>query len=171
VHVLALRGSLKQLPGDSDQFEAAGLVRSTPDGFTLTEAGHRHHRALFERDRDGLDTGLLGIVYERFPAVARRCKRLESRWRQADCGAHRELVGELSSIVEELEPILRRSADVAPRFATYIARLRDAEHRISKGHLDYAFDGGVESIHTIVLELHEDYLQTLGRGYEQDESW
>jgi hypothetical protein len=170
VHVLALRGSLKQLPGDSGEFEAAGLVRSTPDGFTLTEAGHRHHRALFEQERAALDVGLLGIVFESFPAVARRLKRLESRWYSTDERPRRKLVRELSSIIEDMEPIVRRSATIAPRFGAYIARLRDAEQRLTHGDLDYAFGRSVESIHTIVRELHEDYLQTLGRGYEQDES-
>src|SRR3981081_3446528 len=110
VHVLALRGSLKQLPGDSGEFEAAGLVRSTPDGFTLTDAGHRHHRALFEQERAALDIGLLGIVYERFPAVARRLKTLESRSYRTDDAARRKLVRELGVIVDDMEPILRRSS-------------------------------------------------------------
>jgi hypothetical protein len=171
VHVLALRGSLKQLPGDSEQeFEAAGLVRSTPDGFTLTEAGHRHHRALFEQERAALDIGLLGIVFEPFPTVARRLKTLESRWYPTDGAARRKLVRELGLIIDDMEPILHRSGAIAPRFGTYVARLRDAELRLTHGDLEYAFDHGVESIHTIVRELYEDYLQTLGRGYEQDES-
>lgn len=171
VHLLALRGSLKQLPVDSDRFEAAGLVRSTPDGFTLTEAGHRHHRVLFEQECAGLDLGLLGIVYDRFPEVARRLRTLESRWHRTDEGARRELTHELCGVVDAAEPILHRSAELAPRFRAYITRLRDAQRRVSDGELDYAFDPGVESIDTIFRELHEDYLQTLGRGYEQDESW
>jgi hypothetical protein len=170
VHVLALRGSLKRLPGDSDRFEAEGLVRSTPDGFTLTDAGHRHHRALFERERAGIDIGLLGIVYERFPAVARRLRTLESRWHRPRSGERRALVRELGAIVDAVEPILSRSAELALRFGSYIPRLRDAERRVIDGELEYAFDHGVESVDTIFRELHEDYLQTLGRGYEQDES-
>jgi hypothetical protein len=170
VHVLALRGSLKQLPGDSEEFEAAGLVRSTPDGFTLTEAGHRHHRALFEQERAALNIGLLGIVYEPFPAIARRLKRLESRWYSTDERPRRKLVRQLGLIIDDVEPILRRSATIAPRFMAYIARLRDAELRLTHGDLDYGFNHRVESIHTILRELHEDYLQTLGRGYDQDES-
>lgn len=171
VHVLALRGSLRELPGDSDQFEAAGLVRSTSDGFTLTEAGHRHHRVLFEQERAGIDIGLLGIVYERFPAVAQRLRTLEPRWQGTNDGARRELVDELGAIVDAVEPILHRSAELVPRFRAYIPRLRDAQRRVSGGELEYAFEHHVESIDTILRELHEDYLQMLGRAYEQDESW
>jgi hypothetical protein len=136
VHVLALRGSLRQLPGDSNEFEAAGLVRSTPDGFTLTEAGHRHHRALFEQERAALDIGLLGIVYERFPALAWRLKTLESRWFRVGDAARPKLVIELASFVDDMEPVLRRSAELAPRFGTYIGRLRDAKLRLTSGDLD-----------------------------------
>jgi hypothetical protein len=169
VHVLAVRGSLKQLPGDSGALEAAGLVRSTPDGFTLTDAGHRRHRALIEQERAALDIGLLGSIYEQFPAVVRRLKTFESDWQAGDGAARGPLVRELGLIVNDVEVILRRSAKVAPRFERYIARLWDAELRLTRGDLDYAFDRGVESIHTILRELHEDYLQTLGRGYEPDE--
>ena len=166
VHVLALRGSLKQLPGDSREFEAAGLVRSTTDGFTLTEAGHRHHRTLLEQERAALDIGLLGIIYERFPAVRQRLNTVGSRWHASDDRARRRLVGEVLGIVDDVEPILRRSAEVVPRFAGYIGRLEEAKERVIEGNLNYAIDPGVESIQTVLRELEEDYLQTLGRGYE-----
>jgi hypothetical protein len=115
VHALALRGSLKHLPGDGRQLEAAGLVCSTPHGFTLTDSGH-----------------------------------------------------ELVAIVEEVQPTLRRTAGIAPRFGDYIARLRVAERRLLDGELDYAFDPAVESIATVWRELHEDYLQTLGYAQESE---
>jgi hypothetical protein len=169
VHVLALRGSLKQLPGDSGEFEAAGLIRSTTDGFTLTEAGHRHHRTLLERERAALDIGLLDIIYEAFPAVGRRLKRIELRWQAADDRARRRLVGELVGIVDDVKPILCRSAEVVSRFEGYITRLHEAKARLTEGDLNYAVDPEVESIHTVLRELEEDYLQTLGRGYELEE--
>jgi hypothetical protein len=170
VHALALRGSLKQLPGDTREFEVAGLVRSTADGFTLTDAGHRHHRTLLEQERAALDIGLLGIIYEGFPAVGRRLNTFGSRWHSADDRTRRRLVGELLGIVDDVEPILVRSAEVVPRFAGYIGRLEEAKARVTEGNLNYAIDPGVESIHIVLRELEEDYLQTLGRGYEQEDS-
>jgi hypothetical protein len=110
------------------------------------------------------------MIYDRFPAVARRLRTTESRWQAADDGGRRRLVRELRGIVDDVEPILRRSAEVAPRFDDYIPRLREAKLRLAEGEMDYAVDPGVESIHTILHELHEDYLQTLGRGYEQEDS-
>jgi hypothetical protein len=170
VHALALRGSLKQLPGDADEVEATGLVRSTSDGFTLTEAGHRQHRTLLAQERAAVDIGLLGIIYEGFPAVGPRLKTFESRWHAANDHAHRRLVGELVGLVDDVEPVLRRSAEVVPRFARYIARLQEAKARLAEGNLNYAIDPDVESVRTVLRELEEDYLQTLGRGYDQEDS-
>jgi hypothetical protein len=170
LHALALRGTLKQLPGDAREFEAEGLVRSTTDGFTLTEAGHRHHRTLLEQERAALDIGLLGIIFEGFPAVGWRLDKFASLWRAADARARRRLVAELVGMVDEVEPILRRSAKVVPRFAGYIERLDEARERLTEGNLNYGVDPGVESIQTVLRELEEDYLQTIGRGYEQEDS-
>jgi hypothetical protein len=87
----------------------------------------------------------------------------------SDDRERRGLVGELAAIVDDVEPILRRSAEVVPRFADYIGRLEEAKARFTEGNLNYAIDPGVESIQTVLRELEEDYLQTLGRGYEQEE--
>jgi hypothetical protein len=168
VHTLALRGSLKRPTGDLGALEAAGLIRRAPDGFTLTDSGHRCHRALLEEERATLDIGLLDIIYEPVPAAGRRLKAIESRWHRVDEGARRRLVSELSAVLDEVQPTLRRSAKVAPRFGDYIARLREAERRLLDGELDYAFDPAVESIATVWRELHEDYLQTLGYAQESD---
>jgi hypothetical protein len=169
VHALAVRGCLKALPGDSGEFEAAGLVRATPRGFTLTDLGHRHHRALIEQERASLDIGLLSVIYDQFPAIARRVDTFAAPTHATNQTGRRRLVPELAEIVDDVEPILRRSAKLAPRFEDYIARLRDAELRLADGDLDYAFNSDTESIQTIMRELHEDYLQTLGRGYDQDD--
>jgi hypothetical protein len=67
------------LPGDSGELEAAGLVRSSPDGFTLTEVGYSRHRALLDSERATIDVALLGIAYERFPAAVRRLRTIDSR--------------------------------------------------------------------------------------------
>jgi hypothetical protein len=168
VHALALRGSLKHLPGDGRQLEAAGLICSTPYGFTLTDSGHRLHRTLSEQERATIDVALLDIVSEPLLAAWRRVKTLEPRWNAADAAKRRRLISELVAIVEEVQPTLRRTAEIAPRFGEYIARLREAERRLLDGELDYAFDPAVESIATVWRELHEDNLQTLGYAQESE---
>jgi hypothetical protein len=170
VHALALRGTLKQLPGDARALEAAGLVHATPHGFTLTDAGYRRHRALLDRERATIDVAALGIVYERFPAIARRFKSIESRWDEIDGAADRHLVEGLASSVVALEPILHQSAEVVPRFGSYLERLARARRRLLNGKLEYGLDASVESIGTLVRELQEDYLQTLGQSYDEFDS-
>jgi hypothetical protein len=159
VHALALRGSLKQIPGDHTQLEAAGLVRTSPDGFTLTQAGYNCHRALLDAERATIDMTSLGIEYERFAIVARRVTGAAAN------GSPRASERKLAEAPESLEPILRRTAAVVPRFAHYIVRLAEARGRVLEGELEYAADSDVESILTVVRELEEDYLQTLARGY------
>jgi hypothetical protein len=98
-----------------------------------------------------------------------RLNAVQSRWDTTDGDESLQLIRELAGMIEDVERLLRSSAKVAPRFESYIARLRVAELRVSNGGLDYAFGADVESIRTIMRELHEDYLQTIGRGYEPDE--
>jgi hypothetical protein len=167
VHALALRGHLSQLPVDAEGLLEAGLLRFTPDGFTLTDLGHRRHRALLEHERATLDLDLLGMAYARFPTLTRRMQALTPQWEKARQASRRRMVRDLCGIVDQAEPILRRSASVAPRFGTYIPRLSAAKRRLLAGDLRYAVDPAVESIGTVWRELDEDYLQTLGRGPEQ----
>jgi hypothetical protein len=154
VHALALRGHVKQLPGDHAELEHAGLVRATPDGFILTEAGYSHHRTLLERERSTLDVTLLELVYERFSGIARIARASRN-------------TSDLAEAVTPLEPILHRTAEIAPRFAQYVERLRNARHQLLDGRLEYGTSANVESIVTVVRELQEDYLQTLGEGYDE----
>jgi hypothetical protein len=169
IHALALRGRLVRLPVEPDELLATGLVQSAPDGFTLTDLGHRRHRALLEGERATLDTGRLGITCARIPAVARRLRAVSRRWEAGDLASNRELIDEVCRIVDDVEPILRNSTSIAPRFGDYIPRLEDSRQRLRAGDLDYALAPTVESIGTVCRELHEDYLQTLGWAPESDE--
>jgi hypothetical protein len=169
IHALALRGWLARLPVEPDELLASGLVQSTPDGFTLTELGHRRHRALLDHERATLDTGRLGITCARVPAVARRLKAVSQRWEAGDQAPYPELVDELCEIVDDVEPVLRSSASIAPRFGAYIERLEESRRRLRAGDLDYALAPAVESIGTVYRELHEDCRQTLGWAPEPDE--
>jgi hypothetical protein len=169
LHCLALRGTLPQLPAGSDGLVRVGLVRPTSDGYELTGLGHRRHRALFEAERRSLDLGLLAMAYARLPALTRRLRDLSVEWEANDEPARRRMVGRLCGIVDEVELILRRSAAVAPRFASYAPRLDTAKYRLLDSDLEYAFGSGVESILTVWREMTEDYLQTLGCAHDEDD--
>ena len=170
VHSLALRGCVASLaPGDEELLDA-GLVRPVPGGgFQLTELGHSRHRALLESERETLDLNRLALAYSPVPALDRMMSRLRGDWRQP-CGAlaRRRLTDRLCELTGDTAPVLRRTAVIAPRFLGYLPRLRAAAVQLRAGDQAYAFDLDVESIGVIWAELHEDFLQTLGRGHESE---
>jgi hypothetical protein len=167
VHALALRGALPRLPPGTDGLVREGLVHATPRGFELTAVGHSRHRALLERERRTLDLGRLSMAYARLPAVTRRLRDVMLEWEANDEPARRPMVGQLCGVIEDVEPILHRSAAVAPRFAGYRLRLAAARSELLACEVPAALGSRVESILAIWREMTEDYLQTLGFGHEQ----
>ena len=169
VHSLALRGPVRQLPDESGGLLREGLVRSTSEGYELTEIGHRRHRALLEGERRSIDLGHLEMAYARLPGLTRRLRDLWVEWDANDEPPHGQMVGRLCAIIDEAELILRRSAAVAPRFSSYRRRLDAAKYLLLDSDLQYAFGSGVESILIVWREMTEDYLQTLGCGHDEDD--
>ena len=102
VHSLALRGTLQQLPEASEDLIRAGLVSSTPAGYTLTQLGHRRHRAFLDMERRLLDLGLLEMAYAALPAVTRQLREIVLDWEAGDARDRRRLVGPLCAIVESI---------------------------------------------------------------------
>jgi hypothetical protein len=122
---------------------------------------------LLETERRTLDIGLLSVAYARLPPVTRRLRDLLLEWEANDEPGRRPLVGKLCGIIDEAEPILRRSATVAPRFASYWPRLAAARSRLLESQEPSALGPDVESILTVWREMNEDYLQTVGYAHEQ----
>jgi hypothetical protein len=167
VHAIALRGRVPALATGSEGLLAAGLVRRVAGGFQLTQIGHSSHRALLERERATLDLSRLEMAYGPLPALARGLGRLRTRWQQRSSAVdRRRMIAELGELVDDTAPVLRRAAAVAPRFYGYSARLGAAVAHLRAGDQGYAFDSDVESVGAVWHELHEDFLQTLGRAHE-----
>jgi hypothetical protein len=166
VHALAIRGVVAELPSGSEPLLDAGLVRATGDGYTLTHNGHRRHRALLERERATVDLRQLGLIYARVPPLARRLHTVRLRWDDAADVYRAQMVAELCRIVDEVELIVLRSANVLPRFGSYIPRLAAAKQRLLDGELEFALIRAEGSVQSVWAELQEDYLQTLGRSHE-----
>jgi hypothetical protein len=173
LHALALRGTLSEVPGDVEALIGAGLITSTPGGFMLTAAGHTTHDRLLAREQADLDGERVGAIYDRFLAANGPMKSACTRWQATDDDADErfEIIGELAGCVERVVPALRRTAEVVPRFGGYAQRLKDALARAEAGEHDYAVSPRVDSIHTVWMEIHEDYLRTLGRSREAEGSY
>ena len=98
-------------------------------------------------------------------------KSLSARAGSAGEDERFDLVGQAAEIVERVEPALRRTADVLPRFAGYLPRLQEAIRRLEEDDWSYLTSPSVDSVHTVWMECHEDYLQTLGRSREAEGSY
>ena len=170
LHSLALKGSSPTAPTGADELERAGLITGTKAGWMLTEEGQQAHDELLAAHRSGLDIDRLGTLYDRFLAANSPLKTACARAAAASDEQQALLLAELAEIVERVEPALRRTADLIPRFGSYEPRLRSALDRAT-GDWGYVTSTSVESVHTVWMEVHEDYLQTLGRSREAEGSY
>ncbi|HEY1971790.1 MAG TPA: hypothetical protein VGH89_27790, partial [Pseudonocardia sp.] len=174
LHTLALRGNLAELPASAqvhaDTLLDADLVAETPAGYLLTDAGHRRHAELLATERAGLDLDRLGQIYQRFLAVNGPMKAASAK-PATDDDTKFELLGAISELVKRAGSALRRTAELLPRFDAYQPRLTEALRRAEDGQWEYLVSPKVDSVHTVWMEIHEDYLQTLGRSREEEGSY
>jgi hypothetical protein len=172
LHRLAVRGLLADPVERAAELEAAGLIVATGAGTMLDEAGNRVHAALLAAEREAVDLERLGQIYERFLPINVEFKGACSRWHGADDeGARAALLGELSGLVDRVEPALRRSGELISRFADYGPRLRMALAAAEAGDHEQVTSPRTDSLHTVWMELHEDYIQVLDIDREEEGSY
>lgn len=110
-------------------------------------------------------------VYERFLAANQPFKSFCFAWPDLSDDQRHEKVGELASLVERVQPVVARTAKLMPQFADYGPRLTAAMEAVEDG--DHAMVTAIDrdSVHTVWMELHEEYLTTLGISREQEGSY
>jgi hypothetical protein len=174
LHRLKLRGLLPEAEGldGLDALVAAGLVIQSPAGAMLTEDGHRVHEALLQEERARIDAKRLQAIYDRFLPINSDFKAACSRWHAADDdGARAALLDELEGLLDRVEPALRRSGEIVGRFAAYGERLRSAHGAARDGDHEQVISPRTDSLHTVWMELHEDYVQVLQVDREAEGSF
>ena len=171
LHRLALRGTSADLPGDTDVLVDASLISPSPSGYLLTEAGTAMHEQALTAERATYDTERFSQIYQRFLAVNGQMKTLNGRWQSADEPTRDELFFDIAEIVERVSPTLRRTAAILDRFQGYEQRLQEALMKAERGETEYVTSPRVDSVHTVWMELHEDYLLTQGISREQEGSY
>lgn len=170
LHRLKLRGLL---PAHDDHaaLEEAGLVVRSAAGTMLTEDGHRVHEALLAVEREQADLERLARIYERFLPINGEFKAACTRWLDTDGDGERSaLLDELGGLLDRVEPALRRSAEIVERFGGYAPRLRTAHAAALDGAHEQVNDPRSDSLHTVWMELHEDYIQVLSIDREAEGS-
>lgn len=171
LHAIALRGMLTEVPGGHDVLVESGLAVATGSGVMLSPEGQKVHDALLAAERAGADTDRIRHVYERFLPINVEFKGACSSWHGADEGTRASLLADLERIVERVEPALRRTAEVVPRFETYGPRLRGALGKAQGGDHEQVTSPTTDSLHTVWMELHEDYIQLLEIDREEEGSY
>lgn len=164
----------RQLVALSDE----GLVVErgvAPKGWALTRAG-RHaaaHAVTAEVEATGARPAVTA-AYERFRALNAAALETCSRWQvrevegravlndHADPDYDNDVVGDLSRLQHEADPVLHDLAATLDRFSTYAPRLRRAVRKVEAGEADWFTKPTLPSYHTVWFELHEDLLATLG---------
>jgi len=171
LHAVAIKGSRPELPDGAESLLADGLLSRTRAGYMLTEEGREAHRGWLAEQREKLEQERLSVLYERFLAANGPFKEACARAGGA-AGEELERIGEqIAAAVERIEPALRRTAESLPRFAAYQRRLTGALERARAGAPEYLTSTEVDSVHSVWMEIHEDYLLTLGRSREQEGSF
>lgn len=172
LHAVAMAGSHPAPPGDADALVATGLLEITVAGHMLTEYGRTTHRGLLDAERAALDLDRLAQVYDRFLALNTTMKgHIARAGSTTDADARFELSGEVGDVVERVEPVLERTEAVVARFGPYRTRLRAALDKVDDGDWTYLGSPSVDSVHTVWMECHEDFLLTLGRSREEEGSY
>jgi hypothetical protein len=173
LHRLALRGMLPELGegADAQELEKNGLIWSSPQGYLITEEGLAKHEELLAAERANLDMAAIKPVYERFLSANSQFKALNIKWLDADEDGKWALVDKLSALVRRIEPALASTTEVLPRFAGYQPRLAAAMEQVEDGKFDMLTAPHLDSVHTVWMELHEDYLRTLGISREEEGSY
>ncbi len=164
---IKLKGMVAELD-DAARLEADGVVTSTASGYLLTEEGHARVDDALLVERARIDADALGSIYERFIAANGPFKELSSRWHAANEDERSALAGGMADLLEQVEPVLQRTAQIVPRFGAYPDRLTTAAARVEEGQHEWMTSPQLDSVHTVWMEIHEDYLATLGRSRESE---
>ena len=123
--------------------------------------------------RSGAESGGL---HERFEKINAQLLQAMAAWQQIDVGGHKvandhsdrdydeKIITRAAKLVERLKRIAGALGDHDPRFLRYGERFDAALDRVDRGEREYLSTPGLESVHDIWFEFHEDLLRSLGKA-------
>ena len=115
-------------------------------------------------------------LYERFEKINAQLLQTMAAWQQIDVGGHKvandhsdrdydeKIITGAAKLVERLKRIAGALGDHDPRFLRYGERFDAALDRVDRGEREYLSSPGLESVHDIWFEFHEDLLRSLGKA-------
>jgi hypothetical protein len=101
--------------------------------------------------------------YQRFEVINGQFLTAISAWQQEQQEQEDGKLDRLLRLVERQIKALDTLSSHIDRYRIYQARFERALTRVDEGHPEYVVSPGVDSIHNIWFEFHEDILTLLGR--------
>jgi hypothetical protein len=159
-------------PESIKKLEQDGLLRQTARGWALTPEGLERHTVGLAQEQASSDQDVIAVAHDRFLAVNASVKGVCAAWQRAegDQEALWHTAELLTQYLGRVGPSLRQAGSILPRFEVYLHRLSAAAETATEGDARFVTDPAVDSFHNVWFECHEDYLLTLGRDREQEES-
>lgn len=160
--------------------EAFGWVRrssfGSSSGWSLTDAGRARGESLLAEELDGLELrDRVSAVLEDFLPLNARLLDACTRWQlrplpgdplaandHTDHAWDDRVLDSLASVGRALGPLGDRLAGLLPRCVGYPERYAAALTRAERGERSWVDGVGVDSLHRVWIELHEDLIATLG---------
>jgi hypothetical protein len=145
-------------------------------GWSLTEAGRREgeRRLAEELERTGARAAVDAVhdtfvrLNERFLSTVTAWQIRPQAWDRLAANDHDDpawdgrVLDDLGSFRRRLGPLCAALTGALDRFAGYDDRFAAALDRAEAGQLGWVDGTGVDSCHTVWIQLHEDLLATLG---------
>ena len=115
-------------------------------------------------------------LHERFERINAQLLQTMAAWQQIDVGGHKvendhsdrdydeKIITRTANLVERLKRITGALGEHDPRFLRYGERLDAALDRVDRGQREYLSSPGLESVHNIWFEFHEDLQRSLGKA-------
>ena len=115
-------------------------------------------------------------LYERFERINAELLQTMAAWQQIDVDGHKmandhsnseydeKVITRAAKLVERLKRIAGALGEHDPRFLRYCERFDAALDRVDRGEREYLASPGLESVHNIWFEFHEDLLRSLGKA-------
>jgi hypothetical protein len=172
LHAISLRGMVTEpLPDEISLLNAELVDRMPNGGLMLTDRGRARHAELLEAERRSIDLEALAAGYERFLSLNTKFKAVATQAAAAPVEDRADLLDDIAKLVERAQNVVTRSAAHLPRLAPYADSLGAALQRAEAGEWQWLMAPQLDSVHTVWMHLHEDYLQTLGRDREAEGSF
>jgi hypothetical protein len=115
-------------------------------------------------------------LHERFERINAELLQTMAAWQQIDVGGHKvandhsdrdydeKIITRVAKLVTRLKLITGALGEYDPRFLRYGERFDAALDRVDRGQREYLSSPGLESVHNIWFEFHEDLLRSLGKA-------